>query len=356
MFPFREISPPPAPALSASSPLEPDPPPRVAHAGKLLAGRYRGPIRDPRLESAAFKQALARRVRLKSWHYLSLTHERFFLGLGVVQLGYAGNVFLYVVDRHRPGRHDELSLVLPLARGLSFAPSSVFGRTQLVHRRGKIVLRGSDEGWDCHVDIRLPRYRLLADFAILREEESLGMLTALPSGWPAYTHKSAGLGVRGELHYGGLDAGRAVSLDGALAAVDWTRSYAERTTIWRWASLSGRDTRGRRVGLNLSSDVYDDAEGHSLENVAWIDGELRSLRGVRFGIPAAPDRDQWTIASLDSDEVSLRFRPLGVRREDLDLGLVKSRFIQPYGLFTGHIGDSSLDAAFGVVEDHHSRW
>jgi hypothetical protein len=58
--------------------------------------------------------------------------------------------------------------------------------------------------------------------------------------------------------------------------------------------------------------------------------------------------------------VALTFSAQGERREDLNYGLVVSRFRQRFGVFTGtlqHAGEPiRLADAFGLFEDHLARW
>ena len=127
-------------------------------------------------------------------------------------------------------------------------------------------------------------------------------------------------------------------------------------TKWKWASLSGVSAKGSAVGLNLSAEVYDDDRGHSVENAFFIDGEVRPLGGVRFGVPANPKTALWTIRSIDTDEVALEFQPAGAVEERMNFGVVRSDFVQPYGQFAGHVCGHDVTGCFGVVEKHLSLW
>ena len=337
------MAPTPPPADQAA-PL-PAPPAAAFSEGTFHYGRYRGPIPDP-----TFPLAWGQRLRLKEWHYCALTGPHTFLALGLVQLGYLAKVFVYLVDRSRPGEALEYEALLPLGRGLEFAQSSIAGTSSLRHR-GALIEAGFDGAHTLRLDLPLGGSRLEGE-ARFPLEETLALLHPLPSGQPAYTHKAAAAPAEVALRLGG----RPLNFEGALASLDWTRSLAERETRWKWASTSARLKSGARLGLNLSAEVYDDARGHSRENALWIDGAARPLGGVRFELPDDRAHQPWRIRSLEGDEVSLRFQPLGARRQDLDLKLISSRFIQPYGRFEGEVCGHRLEGAFGVVEEHFARW
>lgn len=71
----------------------------------------------------------------------------------------------------------------------------------------------------------------------------------------------------------------------------------------------------------------------------WVDGAPYALGPVRFEFDAkAPGSSRRTITG---DGVDLRFDPAGARFGHEDMVLIKSRFAQPYGRFSGtvRVGD-----------------
>jgi hypothetical protein len=107
--------------------------------------------------------------------------------------------------------------------------------------------------------------------------------------------------------------------------------------------------------------VYDRPEGTSHENAVFVEGITHSLGGVVFELPEHPERGTWRIQSREAGELDLEFQPLGARKQELDLGLVRSRFVQPYGTFRGRVQPPggpavSVERVFGVVEDHDALW
>lgn len=332
--------------------------------GALLDGVYRHGIALPQLPASAW--------RLKEWHYLSVATPKHFLALAVVQVGYVANLFAYVVDRADPSRPWQCEHLSPLGRALQFGPSSLAGETRWQSDGAQVRIQSSnspdaraqDGGalghWAVEIDVLVKRgsdraERLQASLQ-MQGAEALALVHRLPSGGVAYTHKECGQPCTGTMQLAG-----ATHPIAGLASLDWTRSQAERITRWKWASTALQLPDGRQLGLNLSAEVYDDAAGNSRENALWLQGRRLDLSGVRFELPAQPDREPWRIQSLSGDEVDLTFRPLGARRQNLRAGFVVSRFIQPYGLFSGHLqpqGHSAIrfSDAFGVVEDHYAKW
>lgn len=334
----------------------------VDATGRILDGVYQRGVADPQLAGHPWRR--------KEWQYLSVTTDAWFLGLALVQTGYVGNLFAYVVDRSNPSQPLMMERLSPLGRAVQVAPSSLQG-TSRWHSRGQrvtVTAQPQPDGtahWHWQIDLQLLDSKgkitpLHADLTVTGAD-ALALIHTLPTGKAAYTHKEAGQTVAGTLTCGPIDWHGETT---ALATLDWTRALALRTTRWKWASGVGILPDGRRLGLNLSAEVYDDAAGHSRENALWLDGAVQPLGGVRFTLPADPLRQPWQIRSLRGGlqpEVDLTFAPQGARQQHLELGLLASRFVQPYGVFTGTIrpqGQDALrvDGLWGVVEDHVARW
>ena len=327
------------------APALPEAPGSFQIGGQWQTGVYRTPFHSAELRAKGW-----RRYRLKEWHYVSFTTDEWFVALGLVNLGYVGNLFAYAVDRVQNSSAVEYGMMSPLGRALQIAPSSTSGQTRWTTRNASVSVRARN-GWDVELDIPLGSERLRGQGRI-EERDSLAMLHQLGPGRHAYTHKAAGWPTSGQFDLGT----RSIRLDGGLGASDWTRSEANRITEWKWASLSGVLSDGTVIGLNLSADVYDDEVGQSLENALWVDGKVSRLPGVRFQMPMEPKTQRWRIESLDSDQVELEFQPLGAREDHTNFGLVRTDFVQPYGRFVGRVREHDLNGCFGVVETHVSVW
>jgi len=322
------------------------PPTSLFDGGRPNLGRFSGPVPIVNLT----RKGLAH-FRLKEWHYTAITTERHFVAFALVQLGYVANVFAYVVDRMRPHRAHVVETLVPLGRGLSFASSSTSGTTRYAHGRDRLDVVYRDDGFSVRVDLGIDGSRLEGAFDC-NAGSGASLLHLLPSGGLAYTHKGTLYRAIGTLRFGD----ESILDREALATLDWTRSQAERVTTWKWASFVGRDTEDRLIGLNLSAEVYDDPNGDSQENFLFTEGGSVALGGVRFGLPRAPLHMPWRIESKTSSEVDLSFEPFGARAQNVRLGLLESRFVQPYGTFHGRVREHEVRGTFGVVEDHRSVW
>ena len=86
----------------------------------------------------------------------------------------------------------------------------------------------------------------------------------------------------------------------------------------------------------------------------WAHGALHPLGRARFGFGRDDSLGLWRMES-ETGDFALRFRPLHVHKEERNLGLVRSRFWQLQGFFTGTVRAGGevleLNGLPGVTED-----
>jgi hypothetical protein len=190
--------------------------------------------------------------------------------------------------------------------------------------------------------VRLERDRVnVADDTVqfdLTLDETDGVETVHPSGDAyAWTRKQGGIRAHGR-----------VMLDGqphelqARAVVDDTAAYYERHTRWQWCAGVGTTTDGRTAAWNLVAGV-NDPERDS-ERTIWIDGEA-----------VEPPRSTFA-ADLGAVE-DLQFHGEATRRRNENLLLIRSRYVQPFGTFSGTLPNGAeLADGYGVMEAHDVLW
>lgn len=306
--------------------------------GRFVTGCSRHALEDPDFLAAPSRLPRAlRRMRLKEWHFVGVSSPTHYLAVAVVHVGYLGTVFCYVVDR-ATGRVREYGRRTPFGWGVRMARSSVRGETRFRWGRERISMASHPDRWTVELD--LPRFPLRGRFEVLRDEP-LALVYPLGETRAAYTHKEAGNRVRGAVNDMVFDP------ETSFAVTDWTRSFADRRTVWNWLSLGGRSVDGRRIGLNLSARVYRDCE-----NAVWVDGRWQPLGEVAFEMPP----DGLGVWRVRGEDVDLRVEARGARRERMNLGILAAGLTQAFGPVSGRVRDLEIDGAFGVVEDHLALW
>jgi hypothetical protein len=123
--------------------------------------------------------------------------------------------------------------------------------------------------------------------------------------------------------------------------MDESAGYHARRTAWRWSAGLGRTDDGRRVAWNLVDGVHD---GEVSERTVWLDGEPREVAAQEF----APDLSR--VGGLD-------FREWSVRESKMNLVVMRNRYRQPFGEFSGQLPcGATLAEGYGVMEEHDVLW
>jgi hypothetical protein len=329
-----------------SSPLPPAPRRLLAEDGTPRTGLYAGSLGDASF--AGLKDApgvLQRRLVDKRWQYVFLATPEMMLALAVIDCGYLASGICAVFDRgSRRLLVDDNPVLPPLCAQVGEEPADGMSARLLgprIHARlqragGRISVQAS---W-AHADVDL----------LLDAAGAPPPITAVapvgPAGRFDVTQKTVLVPAEGEVRVANVR----FPVKGELAGLDYTHGLLARETSWRWAFASGR-AGPRLVAFNFS-DGFLQGEG---ENVVWIDGEPRAVGPVRFGFQPGEPLGAWRLQTADG-RVDLGFQPEGFRAQTVDLKLIRSRYLQPLGTFSGKIDGVEVDGLPGVTEDHEARW
>ena len=317
----------------------------------------------------------ARRLRLKQWHYTSIATEQSFIATAILNAGYLGVAFVYVVDR-TTGVVHEYGTMTPLGRGITIAPNSVDGCTSIRSSNfGTIRCDNSSANQQRTLFIDLKPHKgspaLKAQFTIDdngQHPEPMVVVDKLAARRWLYTHKCYGLEAQGSIQLG--EKTETIAKGDALAGVDWNRGFRLYETFWNWAAATGRDTKGRTVGFTMTARKpkhgndpeaeFSTENGDANDCALWLDGQRVKLRRVRFDYDTSNILGEWRITDADGF-VDLRFQPVGERIDDTNFGVIVSKFHQPYGVFRGTLTDGqgetyTLENVYGVTEEHFARW
>lgn len=361
----------------ATTPLDPAPSRAVSADGIPRFGGYAGLVARTGMAALADSHRLGgtdpfgmarRKVREKSWVYLFAATDEIAVTSALVNGGITGSGFLMVTG---------------LQTGAVIADSS---------RKGALAAVNDAPGDGLRATYRLPgtRYTVCRDGDEIRFQASLGRSMASVPGrsheWVeldltlregglgitavsevdhgqessvSVTGKTAGLAASGSVVVHGEKGSRTVSLDGGLGGYDYTKGMLCRSTAWRWAYGTGRLEDGTVLGLNLTEGFSGVGE-RSRENVVWIDGRPIPLDPrSRFTFDRTDLMAPWHVATADGS-LRLRFEPLALHHEHLDVKVLRSHFVQPVGHFSGEIDVAgrtyTLDRLPGVAEDQDIVW
>lgn len=330
--------------------LLPQAPATAVLRGQLCTGRYQGHLaevdwRD--LHDLSGRSALWRRLHHKRWVYVGAAVPQGFIGLAVVDLGWATTAFAYVFDAQQ-GRvlHEWSQMGLPgLSGGVSARPlvgceawfSGLQGELRVEQQRaGELQVRVSSRRWQVQMSLDLAS-----------APPVLLALGPVHQGLAHSTHKTSALAVQGEMR---LDGARWV-LDGGWAALDASNGILAHDTAWRWASAHRHG-----LGFNLQQGYFGDQE-----NALWLDGRLLPLGAAQFEFDASQPLAPWRVRTA-CGQLDARFEPVAARAAHRNLGWIASRYVQPVGRFHGSVRPEGepvaqpFEGLWGVTEDHASRW
>lgn len=333
---MRELSPPP------HSVLGPD--------GAVGVGSFRGAL-PPVDWSRLHRSRWFRLAHHKRWVYVAVATDELFVAAAVVDLGYVASTFAFVFDKKAGRMLVDASALGPPFVG-SVGATMAAGSLAAFHlnKRHVSLSRPGDAG-PYRLALAMPELSLEASMDAATGPPAIAAVAALPGGCTNATEKRVLLPVTGEAHIGG----RRYALDGGLGGYDYTNGYLARHTAWRWAYAMGRAESGERIGLNLVSGFNGEREC-----AVWVDDEVIGVGEGRFEFDPKNPRAPWRIATAD-DAVRLDFAPGGLHAEQKNLGLVRSRFIQPVGLYQGALRLPGreplvLREVLGVAEDQDVVW
>jgi hypothetical protein len=173
----------------------------------------------------------------------------------------------------------------------------------------------------------------------VRLAETDGIETVCPSGDSyAWTRKQGGIDAEGTVELAGQTRRLA-----ARAIIDDTAAYYPRHTTWRWSAGVGTTLDGHAVAWNLVEGVNDPPRDS--ERTIWFDGAPAQ--------EPPPSRFAADLKSVDD----LRFAAEATRERNENRLLLRSRYRQPFGTFSGRLpGGLELGEGYGVMEEHDVYW
>jgi hypothetical protein len=329
--------------------------------GRLAqVGWCRQPLLDCNLENTRFYALRPlQRFRIKRWDYYAVFTPLSFFSATIADLGYAGNVFVYTLD-FASGELYEEGLVIPLGRGVQLPRNSDAGET--VFSNDKARLRFQAEAGLRRVFVDWPGYHggrgVKAELSLACPPEHESMTIVIPIGQKRfyYNRKINNLPAEGYITHAGVHED--LHPDTCLGSLDWGRGVWEYRSYWNWASASGYQADGRRIGLNLGRGFGD--LSRATENAVIVDGRLHKLDQVSFDYTSGEYMRPWRFQD-NAGRLDLTFTPFKERLATTKLGPIDSEVHQMFGRYAGRavLDDGQvleIKDLIGFAEEHHARW
>jgi len=336
--------------------------PLLNQNGNLVqVGWARFPLLYCNLENVSFYPKFMRHlqfIQIKRWDYYAFFTPRFFFSATIANLGYAGNIFVYILDFESNILHEE-SLVIPLGKGITLSRQTEgiceFHGNELdlkfkafqQYRKITVNWPNFDNGRVISTAISLLKSR---------DHESMNIVIPIHKKRFYDNHKINCLPATGQLKY--WDIHETLYPETSIGQLDWGRGVWDYKSFWNWASASGFLPDGRTVGLNLGTGFGDTTA--ATENALIIDGRVHKLDQVPFKYNSKDFMVPWKFQDIHR-RLDLNFFPFKERVATTKLILIDSEVHQLFGHYTGKIildngEEIRIDRLKGFAEEHKACW
>jgi hypothetical protein len=340
----------------------------LTQIGKLLdpdgrltqVGWSRQQLLDCNLENAHFyKLHSFQRFRIKRWDYYAIFTPGYFFSATIADLGYAGNIFVYILNYATNELHEE-GLVIPLSRGITLPRNSYTGNSSFEDKHARLNFEVLPHGR--RIQVSWPSFHegrgITADIMLQQptEHESMTIVIPIKEQRFYYNRKTNCFPAQGILKYGDIQEN--LTPETCLGSLDWGRGVWEYKSFWNWASASGFLRDRSTIGLNLGCGFGDLSA--ATENCVILNGKVHKLAQVNFGYDPTNFMHPWKFTDSEN-RLDLDFVPFKERLAKTNLGIIFSEVHQMFGRYSGTVltdEGSKIDISnlIGFAEEHQARW
>jgi hypothetical protein len=323
-------------------------------------GWSRQPFLDCNLEAAHFYTLRPlQRFRIKRWDYYAVFSQRGFFSATIADLGYAGNLFVYVMDFETGELHEE-GLVIPFSKGIELPRNSTEGDSHF--KNDKVCMDFCVSADQRRISVVWPEFHggrgIKADINLTCPPGYESMAIVIPIGKKRFyfNRKINCLPAEGSIQYG--DMTETLTPQTCSGSLDWGRGVWEYQSYWNWASSSGFLPDGRTIGLNLGCGFGDLTKAG--ENALILGNHVHKLEQVKFDYNSSDFLKPWKFRDTEA-RLDLTFTPFKERLAQTNLGIIFSEVHQMFGRYNGKVvADDGeviqIQDLIGFAEEHHARW
>jgi hypothetical protein len=318
------------------------------------------PLLDCNLEAADFYALkFLQKLRVKRWDYYAVFTLGKFFSATIADIGYAGNIFVYILD-FATSELKTAELVVPLASGVVLPRSSTAGES--IYEGSGVKLCFSLHEGRRHLSVDWPSFDegkgLSAGIDLAEPPGFESMNIVIPIGQKRFyfNRKVNCLPASGWFKHG--DETETLDPRTCAGSLDWGRGVWEYSSFWNWASASGFLPDGRTLGLNLGCGFGDLSKAG--ENAVILANRVHKLEQVTFDYTPGDYMKPWHFTDSEG-RLDVTLLPFKERVARTNLGLIVSEVHQMFGRYNGRFtaddGETiEIRNLVGFAEEHQARW
>ena len=295
--------------------------------------------------------------RKKQWNYWYVMNDDCFFSATIAMLDYAAIIFIYYLDVNSL-EFEEKTIISPLGQGTDM--SETVGETvRFSNDKNQVIFSKEDNYTRLIVEVDdFKGKNLRANIKVFQPDNIDSINVVIP--WSdrkfQFTSKQSSLPAQGKVTIG--EKVYEFSPDNSFACLDFGRGIWPYKSEWNWASGTGLNN-GVKIGLNFGAGWTEDTG--ITENGIIVDGRAEKINeDIRFNYNPADLMETWSLTTIETDRISLKFEPIYHRVAKTNFFVIKSKMHQMIGYYSGKIKFQdqiiNIDKLPGTTEEHQVRW
>ena len=294
------------------------------------------------------------------FNYIGLISDDHLIGIAMVDLGYARQVFTFLYDMKTGIEYDKAKFIFTKSsKRYQFDRNPDENHAKFI--KGKRTVLRIDKSHKSkelsfELDFKDLKINCEADYSF--DNNPLRVLNPNDMNRWTFTEKSGNINVK-KLSVEFNNQILKMDESNTRLIYDWSGGFLNRRTDWLWTAFSGKDINGEEIGVNFASFVNN---VYYPENASWIGKSRERYPNIIYDLDLSnPYEKEWKIFTEDK-RVELSFKPFGERNDKKNiLGWTKLWFRQFIGEFNGAITDKKgnkhiIKGIKGFCEIHKSKW